>query len=235
MTQLVGDLISAPKPEFWMFNSEIRSMHEMLSDSRVGLHERPYIRSVLADLVAVLERDLANRNLFQEARIKSEVHHQLRCRPDSLTEKLVVEQWVPALDTWLVSGAFDPATPTEEIIRQLKQGDPRFKSAGDALEEKRAEAKRNRAARDREHMAQVGDAIASMSERALTEFMDVERALHTGETIELKGDDLVQVEKMHEATRKAAARGDHMAGHILQHGRGDGPTCLNPEDNPLKR
>lgn len=235
MPDLIGDLNSKPDPAYWMFNSEIGAMHDILDNRLVPAHERPYVEAALADLVDCLRTDLAARNRFQEARIQNEVHHQLRSRPDSLTGKVVVEQWVPALKRWLVSGAFDPLTDTNEIIRQLQAGDPRFKSMADAVAEAREKSAQVKRARDSEQAARVLDTVDALTERARDEFIEVETALHTGETIHVRGDDRRFIEKTLDRTRAAAAQGDVEAQSVLTHGQRDTPLCLNPGDNPLNR
>lgn len=232
--QLVGDLSSFPDPARTLWDEEVWAMDFLLTRGDLPVDQISNVRTIIAHRTDMLAAELRQANPFLDRMVKSQVHHQLRVRPDFRREELCVEQWIPALRHWKVCGYFPNDTPAADIIYQLQRGDPRFKSATEAYEESRAQAARNRAALDAANDQKVLDAVNSLSSARRDQFIAVEEALKTGETIMARGDDRRAIERGIELTQKAARSGEVEAQDILtNHGRMDNPMCLNPGQNPL--
>lgn len=229
---LVGDLESVPDPTRRLWDQEVYGLDFAIP--YLALSEAVVVRGIITERMAMLDAELHDpRCRFLDQMVKREVHHQMRVRPDYQKDKVTVEQWVPALKAWIVNGYFDWATPSAEIIGILQAGDPRHQTASDALEERRGEAAKARAVNDAAGTEKVLAAVDSLSSRSLSQFIEVEEALQTGDLIHCHGDDLAQIEAMHDRTRHDAAHGDLHAQHVLTHGQRDDSTCILPSTNPL--
>lgn len=233
--QLQGDLLSSPSPDRRLWSSEVQALDFLLQTAQVPQHQYDIVRGIIRDHMEIVERELASASPLLDELIRDRVHHQLRSRPSFEQGDIVVEQWVPALRCWLISGRWPSNTPAQQIVNDLLAGDPRRQSAEEANRGKRDLAATKRAENDAAAGSRIEAALDSLSSRALDQFIEVERALHTGETIRAHGDDANFIERNLESTKKAAASGDKTAQHILTHGRGDNQMCVNPGDNPLKR
>jgi len=231
--RLVGDLHSTPDPLRRLVDQDVYALE--WARQYAGPSEIPWIDMMIRQRQEQLRSELAKADLILDAMIRTRINHQMRCRPDSTNGKLAVEQWIPALRSWIVNGYFESNTPSWEIIRVLEAGDPTKKNAEQALAEARenaaAQRERNEAAGDQK----VKDVVSSLSDKRVEQFVDVERALHTGENITVRGDDRRSIEKMVEDTRTAAHRGDAEAQQVIENkGVRDNPTCILPTTNPFR-
>lgn len=232
-SQLVGDLSSTPVADRWLWDEEILAL-----DNLLAFHppepERSTFVEIIHDRRQMLASELAERVFLTEI-VKRDVHHQLRARSDFRNPRIVIEQWVPALQCWLTSGTFDLDTPSHIIVRNLRMGDPRFETPQEALDRQRAASAKRRAQIDAESDLKIKDAIANLSSERLDQFIAVEQALKTGETITSRGDDARFLERATARTKSAAARGDVEAQSVLTYGVRDTHLCVNPGDNPTVR
>lgn len=230
---IVGDLSSLPNPDRRLWTDEIHALDQLI---RMGAppEQAAIFRDIIHDRRAILEQELRERE-FLTKMINAEVHFQLRARSDFAEAKIVVEQWVPAVNCWLISGKFDIDATPAYIIAELQKGDPRRTSAAEVFAAAKEAATAKRAARDAESSLKVLDAVNDLSAARLDEFIAVEEALKTGETITSRGDDRRTLDTLEARTRDAAAAGDSEAQSVLTHGVRDNVMCHNPGDNPLVR
>lgn len=229
---LIGDLSSLPDPARRLWDQEVYSLD--WSVPFLPLSEATIVRQIITDRMAMLDSELADpRCHFLSRMIQAEVHHQMRARPDYQTDRLTVEQWVPALRAWIVNGYWPWSTPASVIIATLQSGDPRRQTATDALADRRQSAASSSARNDAAAADRVLAAVDALPRRSIDQFIEVESALHSGDRITLHGDDLAQVEAMHSRTLHDARQGDIHAQSILTRGQQDDPTCLLPSTNPL--
>jgi hypothetical protein len=231
--QMVGDLTSVPEPSRALFDQDVYGLEWALPYAG---SERPYLDLIIRERMEMLRAELADpRCHFLSQLLRSRVSHQLRARPHFQTDQIAVEQWIPSLRFWLTNGYFEWSTPAEAIVATLEAGDPRKKSAEDELADRRESAETARARNEAAGTEKVMAAVDALSSRALDQFIQVEEALHHGERIVAHGDDLAQLEAMHDRTRHDAARGDLHAQTVLTKGQQDDRSCVMPHTNPMVR
>jgi hypothetical protein len=159
----------------------------------------------------------------------------LRIRWDFWGGHYVVDRWIKENNAWMIvmKWIFPDETPRRlgpfsvaEMIDFLNQGDThRFRNAKDYIEFKRVKAEKIREARDKESTEQVLEAVDRMSSKSIEQFINVERALHTGEKIIAHGSDEKFLDRVHAKTKEALAKGEPL----------DHPAAAdNPGMNPLK-
>lgn len=230
-TQPVGDLSSLPRPDRWFWIEEIQALDALI---QMGCPEPNTMRDIIRYRREILAGELRERELLTRL-INDAVHFQLRARSDREQGDIVIEQWVPYVNGWLISGRFLIDATSSQIITELQKGDPRRTSAADTLADTRDAAATRRAQIDATSTLKVLDAVADIPSERLDEFMAVEQALHTGETITSRGDDRRTLDLLESRTRDAAANGDSEAQLVLARGVQDNRMCHNPGDNPLVR
>lgn len=229
--KLIGDLTSLPKPERALYNSDIYGL--LWARPYAGL-ETGFLDQCILDRMQFLRSELAQVDFLFDSIVRDHMGPQFRTRPDLQRMKIAVEQWVPALDIWMVNGYFDPDTTAYHIVSTLQAGDPRRLSPIDALAERRAQAESNQISHDRASTDRVLGAVDALTDRQVQNFVAVEQALQTGETITVREDDRRQIENLVESTRHAAYRGDVEAQQVMIRGQRDNPSCLLPSTNPLR-
>lgn len=232
-TQLYGDLSSLPSFDRRLWNEDVFALDQLIQMDRSGPYASTFAE-IIRDRMALLDVELSQRLLLTEV-IQSQVHHQLRAASDLQRGGFVVEQWVPALRSWIVCGKFAEDTPSSVVVAQLRAGDPRFQTPAERFEETKAQAAANRKALDRASDEKVWQAVDDLSTKQLEDFVAVEGALKTGETITAHGPDAQYIENALANTKKAAAAGETHAQQVLTHGLRDTALCLNPGDNPNVR
>jgi hypothetical protein len=95
------------------------------------------------------------------------------------------------------------------MIQMLQEADMwRFATPEDYLAYKRAKSAAKRLENEKKSDEKVAEAIDNLSRREAQEFVEVEQALKTGETVEFAGESLATMEKMHESYKRASAMGD---------------------------
>jgi hypothetical protein len=228
---LYGDLSTAPKPERRLFNQDTHALEWIIPHAG---SDKLFFIQVLRDAQALLEAELSSSDPFVDSLLVQAMGHQFRTRPDLSHAMLAVEQWVPALDCWLVNGYFPFDTPIHHIIRTLEAGDPRKQTPLEALEESREQAAAIRKSNEAASSAKVLGAVDALTSRQVENFVAVEQALHTGENITVRGQDRTTIERLVADTKKAAYTGDLEAQSVMTRGQRDNPTCALPTTNPLR-
>jgi hypothetical protein len=231
--RLVGDLHSSPDPMRRLVDQDVYALEWARKQAPAA--EFSWIDDMVKQRQEQLRSELANADVLLDALLRTKVNHQMRSRPDYATGKTAVEQWIPSMRCWLVNGLFEPNTPTWEIIRVLEAGDPTKKTAEEKLAEDREDAavirKQNEAAGDQK----VKDVVASLGDKRINQFIEVERAIQTGEQITVREGDRRVIEKLVDQTKKAAHQGDKESQEVLSRGgQFDNSTCILPTTNPLR-
>lgn len=232
---LYGDLTSKPPAERKLYIADLQGLSDLLRSPQIGNHERPIIQDIIRMRTEMLVSELAEAPVFLNALIHRQVHHQLRARPDFQTGKLVIEQWVPALSHWLICGSYEHETPAATIISDLQAGDPRFKTPNQRLQETREAAAAQSARNEQAGADKVAAAVDSMSRKGIADFLAVERAIKTGETIIAHGPDEAYLDRAHDSTITAAGLGDVESCLALAGKLQDTDACVNPGHNPNVR
>lgn len=235
-TQVLGDLTTRPDPSRALWTQEVYALESMVQSGHCPAHELPTMELIISEVMEMVKAELIAANHFANARIAHEVSPQLRLRPDFQQRDQVTEQYIPHLRIWLVCGRFRMDHDLGDIIYQLQKGDPRLQTAAQAYEARRATAAQNRATLDADSIASVLAAVNDLSPARRDQFIAVEEALKSGETIIARGDDRAEIERGISLTESAARGGEVEAQQvILRGGRRDNAMCDNPGQNPLTR
>lgn len=236
MADLVADLSSFPPASHRLVDEAVLGLMWLIDNARVAPNELSTVKQIVMDRVAMLDAELKVAPVFLDALIKAQVSHQLRVRCDFETAQLAVEQWVPAVGAWLVSGYFPQDASGSEIVANLLRNDPRRQTPEQAFADTRTHADTAAKTRDSEGSERVLAAVDGLSSKALGTFLEVEGALRSGETILAHGDDARFIQKAIDKTTAAAREGDIEAQRVITNGgQFDTALCVNPGDNPAIR
>lgn len=234
MVPLIGNLDESPPLDKLLHINDIVALTFLLAHSRVPWDQRSIVADIIEERKVMLLVELATVRPALDLEVRA-FHHQLRARDDQQTGQIAVEQWIPSEQCWLVNGYFPYSHTDEQVLDALRAGDPRRKSGDEFSLEVRQRAQANAKAHDAASTERVLGAVDSLSVRALDDMIAVEEALHTGETITMRGDDRQFLDKALDKTQRAAAAGDIQAQAVLSGGVRDTHLCVNPGDNPLNR
>lgn len=173
-------------------------------------------------------------------KLQKEVEPLLRMRLDPVFG-YVIDRWVEAEGYWhKIPGAIGFQPPRPGLCERMKSQYDMWKKSSPKedeaarlnqarhpiLKEKDIESDKVKADNERKSTDKVLAAVDSLSEKSMKNFLDVERARHTGEKIIHHGADLRFVEHVAEAQKTTPAIPEDM-----------GEYCGNPGMNPhvLKR
>lgn len=208
-------------------DAQVRVAERLLS--LVPLAERgPWIRKIQDRKLAV-EAGL-RRAPEDKIRQLHAIDPLLRLRWDFEECCWIVERAVEEMRCWLPVVIWKDenklALPLDNrLMEALLSGDMwRFSSPEECLRFKRAAAEKVREQNQRAADEKILEAVDSLGEKRIKNFIEVERALATGETITPHGDDLRFVEHAERETEKAEAAGETIRN-----------KCVNPGQNPLRR
>ena len=229
--QLYGDLHSAPKSERRLVNQDVYALEWALPHAGA---ERPIMEALIKEYQDLLRAELLQSDRFLDAMLQHRLGPQFRSRPDFPREKIAIEQWLPAMDCWMVNGYFDRGTPYYHIIDTLEAGDPRKQTPKEHLEEQRAASAAQRGRNEQASTDKLRGVIDGLASKQVENFVAVEQALHSGDSIALRGDDRRKMETLEADTRKAAQYGDPEAQRVLTQGQRDTKMCVLPSTNPLR-
>jgi hypothetical protein len=134
-----------------------------------------------------------------------ELDRLLEVRWDYLGQQWIIERYSRAdrafVTVMQLQGHLD-----QEVINTLQEGDTwRFPSPEAYLAYKREKSARIRAQRQKEGDEKVLAAVDSLSKKRAEEFLEVENALRTGETVIVHGDDEKAFDHMQTGAEKARA------------------------------
>jgi len=176
-----------------------------------AVHLFPKVRRLVMDRISSYESGLLHGPSWVKKRLH-EIDKNLQLRWDFNEQCYVVERYVAEqrahviVVMWREDGQAKHLD--ESLFDALREADTwRFSTPQAYLEYKRALAKAKRDENEKQSTEKVLAAVDSLSRRQIDEFIAVERAIHTGETITAHGRDLVTLEQMHDAGRSAMAQG----------------------------
>jgi hypothetical protein len=224
--ELKGDLVSAPAADEWYRIEEVSTLEKMVPHA--PLHERSTMRNIIRERIQMCRAELDAVGAATRQTMLHGMGPQFRLRMDFQRLKIACEQWMPSLRLWLVNGYYDPATTARQIVEDLKRNDPRREENDPLtqLAERRLAAAKKRAENEAAGDAKVLAAVDQLGSRGITQFLEVERALRTGEQITFRGDDAKTLENLTNKTKAAAAQGDQEAQSVLTHGVRDTPALV---------
>jgi hypothetical protein len=186
--------------------------------------ETETMKTIAPDLVQknVMIWPILRRTIFErQERFRSGCDHAPRWFRKRLKEldPLLDVRWSFDDESWLIErwSRSDRALVTVmkvegsldlSVIYELEEGDTwRFPTPEAYLKWKHEKSARKRAQISAEQDEKVSAAVDSLTRKRADEFLEVERALHTGETVIMHGSDEKTMERMHEGAIRGARQG----------------------------
>jgi hypothetical protein len=228
----------------WM-DIEVSTLSFMLEHGQWAPNEISKIRDQIDNRKAELMAGLGSASqLYWTAKIKLEVDDCCRVRRDP-AHGWFLDRWIEEVKCWQAVGYIGMGGKLEEVIDNspsFSSADPDgsirklrviedhvrpdlvfFLKSHDMqrpgyIEEKRAAAKAVKDENERLAKDKVLSAVDMLTEKRMKEFVSVEKAIQTGETVTMHGKSMEMFEKMTEAGKKAP----------------EGPRSINPGLHPLK-
>lgn len=177
-----------------------------------SVSEWPAIRAMIMDRCQAFDSGRFHAPHWFNLRLR-QIDPCLQLRWEFYQGCWVVDRFARNLRCWLPvviwkDDAGRPRPLDNTLLEAIQEGDMwRFPSAQAYLAYKRERAAKVRAENERKGDEKLLDAIDRMSRRQIENFIEVERAFQTGETIEAHGEDYKTLERMNEAGRKARSKG----------------------------
>ena len=206
--------------------------------SVMDLSDRAQIQQAIAERKAIIISGLAHPTAQRwTKKLKKEVEPLLRMRLDPQFG-FVIDRWVASEGWWHpIPGAIGFQEPRPGLCERMKTQYDMWKKAtpkenedaiaGKArhpiLKEKDEQSAKVIKANEDAATEKVLAAVDSLSEKRMKEFIGVERARHTGETIVHHGPDLKFMERLDEAEKTGTAAAVSADG---------GADCANPGMHP---
>jgi len=208
----------------------------MLANGKWAPSEIAHIERQLEDRKAQLASGLGSPlQIMWTLEVQRRVDSNCRVRHDPI-HGWMLDRWIEDLDCWhaigyigtggrLEDGNVMDDTVRPDLISFLHLHD--MQRPGYFVE-KAAKSAAVRLANEKAATTKVLMAVDSMTDKRLKEFLQVEKAIQTGETVTMHGETLRQFEKMTEAGRQApegphsANPGVHPLRHKRDYSRGEG-------------
>jgi hypothetical protein len=171
----------------WMDN-EVRSFITMLERGMWDSTEITTIRDGIEDRKSQVLSGVAHAHSYWDTKLK-EIDPLLRLRWEYLKGGYwVVDRWVEGMECWFPVAHW--AKPlTNQLLDALIEGDMQRYGPERYLAMKRARAAKVCADNDKRSTNRVLAAVDSLSSHQIKNFIAVERAIQTGETILARGED----------------------------------------------
>jgi hypothetical protein len=172
-----------------------------------------------------------NRHPHIDEKIK-EFCPELRTRYDFERGKLVIEHFHPQTSWQMIGGGEWPedekGNPLSagEVIEKLKAGDMQRIGHVEYLKQKKDAAEKIQKRNDAANTEKVAAAVDSLSTKQVRQFIDVQNAIRTGETVVPLGDDAKFLDKAHVASKKHGKPTKKAV-------RNDQRAAMNPGQHPL--
>lgn len=204
------------KPEYW--DIEVATLTDMLEKGMWMAHEVDHIRRQLEDRKAQIIGGLGSpTQIFWTLKVQS-LDRYCRVRRDPVFGWML-DRWVVDIDCWHPVGCIESAEflghVRPDLIPYLRAHDMQRPGY---LEEKAAKAQAIREENGKKASEKVLMAVDSLSEERIKNFVEVEKAIQTGDTVTMHGKSYEMFEKMVEAGKKAPP----------------GPESANPGMHPLR-
>ena len=242
---------SATRQPYW--DIEVATLTEMLFEGKWMPHEIAHINRQLEDRKAQIMGGLGSATqIFWTAKLQRELDENCRVRRDPIYGWFL-DRWIEDIKCWhpvgyigtggraelqTVNGAQIIVTVDDKVRPDLIQflRDHDMQRPG-YLEEKAAKAAAIREENERVGKEKVLAAVDSLSDKSLKNFIEVERAIQTGETVTMHGPTYEMFEKMTEAGKKApegpmsANPGMHPLRHQRDYSHGEGEQYVEEKEN----
>jgi hypothetical protein len=201
---------------------EAKTLADMLALGKWDSHEVAHIERQLRDRQAQIEAGLTSgTSLHWTAQLQT-LDPRLRLRWD-LKQGWVIDRAVPEWGCWAICGVLGHRHVPLNLLDIMRAGDMQRVGADKWLEQKREAAKRVRDANEKRSTDAVLGAVDRLTDKRIKEFIAVERAVQTGETIVAHGATERSLDRMRQASFRAEQQSDLH----------DTSQALNPADHPL--
>jgi len=185
--------------------------------------------------VAIIERKIRNRRSQVEAGLSSPTSRHwtaqlqrldalLRLRWD-FKDGWVIERAVEEWECWAICGTLGYRCVPINLLDIMRAGDMQRVGADEWLRQKREAAGKVRGDNEKRGTNAVLAAVDKLSDRRIKEFIEVERAVQTGDTIVAHGETERSLDRMRQASFRAQQQSDLH----------DESQSLNPQDHPLRQ
>jgi hypothetical protein len=182
---------------------EAKTLTDMLSLGKWEPHEVGLVERQIRDRRALVAAGLtSSTSEWWTRKLQQQVDPLLRLRWDE-RQGWVVERAVYEWGCWAICGVLGMRCVPVHLVDILRAGDMQRYNPKEYLAMKRAAADTTRSANDAKGTDKVLAAVDRMSERRVREFVEVERALHTGEKIVAHGETEAMLARMTRASEQA--------------------------------
>lgn len=222
------------------YDLESKTLMDMLAKGLWLPTEVPAIEHKIKDTVARVKAGLSNPTAAYWTAQVHRLDERLRLRwdiPEPIPHPIkgpiesqgwVIERWVPEWEAWAICGVLGQRHVPTNLLEILKKGDmQRYGTPEEYLKVKREAADAIRVANEKRGTDTVLAAVDKLSDKRIKEFIAVERAVQTGETIVAHG----ATEKSLDTMRQASFRAQALEGSDLH----DESQSLNPGAHPLRQ
>jgi hypothetical protein len=224
---------------------EVSTLAFMLEHGQWAPSEVAHIERQLEDRKAQLLGGLGSATqLHWTLKVQAEVDDCCRVRHDP-THGWMLDRWIEDLGCWHAVGYIGTGGRLEDgnvVDDKVRPDLVTFLKAHDMQRpnyfiEKAAKANAIRLANEAAATNKVLMAVDSLSEKRLKEFLAVEKAIQTGETVTMHGETFRQFEAMTEAGKKAHPEPDgvnpglHPQVHRRDYSQGEGEAYVNRKNS----
>lgn len=199
---------------------------EMFSDSSNDLEARTLMDMLargcwLSHEVSGIERQIRDRREQVAAGLSSPTSAHWTAKLQTLDKQLrlrwdfkqgwVIERDVPEWRCWAICGVLGFREVPLNLLDILRRSDMQRVGPDEWLRQKREQAAKIRESNDRNATEKVLAAVDKLSEKRVKEFIEVERAVQTGETIVAHGESEKMLDRMRQASFRAEQEPDPAA------------------------
>lgn len=189
-------------PDYW--DDEVSTLSRLFDRGGWMPHEAALIRRAILDRAEYVRSGVRNPTArYWTAKIQREIDERTRMRWD-FKNGWTLDRW--AEGRWQVVGVFGFNYIREYLIDYLRENDmQRFPSPEAYAAFKRGKALRVQMANEYRNTQKLLGVIDKMSDKQVKEFITVEKAMQTGETITLHGASHRMLTRMAKASKKSPA------------------------------
>lgn len=203
---------------------EAKTLADMLALGKWLPAETAGIERQLRDRRSQVEAGLSHPTALHWTAQLQSLDKQLRLRWD-FRQGWVIDRAVPEWGCWAICGVLGFRHIPVNLLDIMRAGDMQRVGAKAWLEQKREAAQKVRDTNEKRSANAVLAAVDRLSDRSIKEFIAVERAVQTGETIVAHGATERSLDRMRQASFRAQQQSDLH----------DESQALNPESHPLRQ
>lgn len=189
------------------FDLEAKTLADMLARGQWASHEVADIERAVRNRRAQVEAGLAFPTSSLWTPKLQELDERLRLRWD-FQFGWVVDRAVPEWGCWAICATLGWRQIPLNLIAIMRAGDMQRVGADEWLRQKRAKAQQIRESNEKRATDTVLGAVDRLSDQRIREFIAVERAVQTGDTIVAHGETERSLDRMRQASFRAGQAGE---------------------------